>query len=124
MPDADRYSLGLRFTLAQPDARQRRIASEWLAKSETADNRFDESCFHALSRIATAVISRRGKLYGDKALLTDLAVTLVCNDYGSEVIGHAIEPFFQEAVSREGFRPLPPQAPHPSETGCAPAKIR
>ena len=25
MPDADRYSLGLRFTLAQPDARQRRV---------------------------------------------------------------------------------------------------
>jgi len=38
-----------------------------------------------------------------------MAVTLVGNDYGSEVIGHAIEPFFQEAVLREGFRPLPPQ---------------
>jgi hypothetical protein len=34
---------------------------------------------------------------------------LVCNDYGSEVIGDAIEPFFQEAVSREGYRLLPPQ---------------
>src|ERR1035441_10296141 len=41
--------------------------------------------------------------------LTDLAVTLVCNDYGSEVIGDAIGPFFQEAVLREGYRPLPPQ---------------
>jgi hypothetical protein len=42
-------------------------------------------------------------------LLTELAVTLVCNDYGSEVVGEAIDPFFQEAVSREGFQPLPPQ---------------
>jgi hypothetical protein len=93
----------------KPEARVRRIVSEWLAKSETAENRLDESCFHALSRIATAVITRRGRFYGDQALLTDLAVTLACNDYGSEVIGQAIEPFFQEAVAREGFRPLPPQ---------------
>ena len=92
-----------------PEVRERRIVSDWLAKLETADNRFDESCLHALSRIATAIIRRRGKLYGDTALLTDMAVTLVCNDYGSEIIGHAIEPFFQEAVLREGFRPLPPQ---------------
>jgi len=66
----------------------------WL-KSERRTTGFDESCFHALSRIATAIISRRAKLYSDTALLTDMAVTLVGNDYGSEVIGHAIEPFFQ-----------------------------
>jgi hypothetical protein len=54
-------------------------------------------------------MSRRGRLFGDNALLTELAVTLVCNEYGSEVIGDAIAPFFQEAVSRESYRPLPPQ---------------
>jgi hypothetical protein len=97
------------FSSEAPEARERRIFSEWQAKSETADNRLEESCFHALSRIAMAIISRRGKLYGDTALLTDMAVTLVCNDYGSEVIGQALDPFFQEAVLREGFRPLPPQ---------------
>jgi len=111
---------GLPFNLGKPkkppappaesaEARVRRIFSRWRKKSETADNRLDESCFQALSRIATAVISRRGRLFGDKELLAELAVTLVCNDYGSEVIGDAIEPFFQEAVAREGYRPLPPQ---------------
>jgi len=59
-----------------------------------------------LNRIATGVMSRRGRLFGDNALLTELAVTLVCNDYGSEVIGDAIVPFIQEAVAREGYRPL------------------
>ena len=44
-----------------------------------------------------------------KRVVAELAVTLVCNDYGSEVIGDAIEPYFQEAVAREGYRPLPPQ---------------
>ena len=91
------------------EERERRIISEWQKKSETADNRLDGSCFHALSQIATAVISRRGRLFGDQELLTALAVTLVCNDYGSEVIGDAIGQFFQEAITREGYRPLPPQ---------------
>ena len=89
--------------------RDRRIVSEWRKKSETADNRLDEACCDALNRVATAVMSRRGRLFGDNALLTELAVTLVCNEYGSEVIGDAIAPFFQEAVSRESYRPLPPQ---------------
>jgi hypothetical protein len=89
--------------------RDRRIVSEWRKKSETADNRLNEACFDALNRIATAVMSKHGRLFGDNTLLTELAVTLVCNDYGSEVIGEAIAPYIQEAVSREGYRPLPRQ---------------
>jgi hypothetical protein len=87
--------------------RDRRIISEWQKKSATADTRLDEACFDALNRIGTAVVSRRGRLFGDNALLTELAVTLVCNDYGSEVIGDAIVSYVQQAVSREGYRPLP-----------------
>ncbi|HET7383112.1 MAG TPA: hypothetical protein VFJ59_11090, partial [Pseudolabrys sp.] len=89
--------------------RDRRIVFEWRKKSETANNRLEEACFDALNRIATVVMSRHGRLFGDNALLTELAVTLVCNDYGSEVIGNAIVPFIQEAVSREGYRLLPRQ---------------
>jgi hypothetical protein len=89
--------------------RDRRIVSEWRRKSEMAVNRLDEACFDALNRIATAVMSKRGRLFGDNALLTELAVTLVCNEYGSEVIGDAIAPFVQEAVERESYRPLPRQ---------------
>jgi hypothetical protein len=33
----------------------------------------------------------------------------VCNDYGGEVVGDAIEPFIQDAVAREGYQPLPAQ---------------
>ncbi len=90
-------------------ARDRRIVAEWQKKSGKAGNRLEQACFDALGRVATAVISRRGRLFGDNALLTELTLTLVCNDYGSEVIGDAIVPYFQEAVAREGFHPLPPQ---------------
>ena len=96
----------------RPEARDRRIAAEWQKKAEAADERHEEACFSALSTVATAIISKRGRLYGDQKLLTEMAVTLVCNDYGSEVIGEAIQPFFQEAVAREGYRLLSPQA-HP-----------
>jgi hypothetical protein len=46
---------------------------------------------------------------GDNELLRELAVTLLCNDFGSEVIGEAILPFVQEAAACEGYRFLPRQ---------------
>src|SRR5262249_17904889 len=88
--------------------RERRILAEWSTKIEKAD-RLEAACLHALGRIATAIIAHQGRLPASKRLLTELAVTLVCNDYGSELIGEAIDPFFQEAVAREGLKPLPPQ---------------
>src|SRR5450830_416386 len=99
----------LRFPMETAAERDQRIVSGWRKKSEAANNRLDEACFDALNRIATAVMGRHGRLFGDNALLTELAVTLVCNDYGSEVIGDAIVPYIHEAVLREGYRPLPPQ---------------
>jgi hypothetical protein len=89
--------------------REQRLPAEWSSKAQQTNDPLEAACCHALSRIATAIIARRGRLPADKDLLTELAVTLVCNDYGSEVVGEAIEPFFQEAVSREGYQRLPPQ---------------
>jgi hypothetical protein len=93
-----------------PVDRDRRIISDWRKKSQSLGNRLDKACFSALTQIATGVMSRRGRLVGDHALLTELAVTLVCNDYGSEVIGDAIAPFVDEAIACEGYRALPRQA--------------
>src|SRR5262249_10826216 len=62
-----------------------------------------------LSRTATAILARRGRLPADKELMTELAATLVGNEYGSEMIGDAIEPFFQQAIAREKYHPLLPQ---------------
>jgi hypothetical protein len=92
------------------EQREQRIISEWSKKAKTAQARFDQSCFDALSWIATAITARRGRLFGNKELLTRLAATRVCNDYGSELIGDAIVPYFQEAVAREGYRLLAPKA--------------
>jgi hypothetical protein len=91
------------------EQRERRTILEWSNNAQAADNRLEQSCLHALSRIATAITARRGRLFADRELLTDLAVRLVCNDLGSEAIGEAIAPFIREAALREGYRPLSPQ---------------
>lgn len=92
--------------------RQRRVVSEWRMRADAADEPLDAACLGALHRIASGVMGRRGRLVGDNALLTELAVTQVCNDYGSEVIGEAIMPHVREAIAREGYRALPWQE-HP-----------
>jgi hypothetical protein len=92
------------------EQREQQIISEWSKKAETAETRLDRSCFAALSGIATAIMSRRGRLLRDQELLTKLAATRVCNDYGSELIGEAIVPYFLEAAAREGYRLLAPKS--------------
>ncbi len=91
------------------EARERAIVAQWRQKAEDADNRLAESCYAALARTATAIIAKRGRLLADPALITEIAVTLVGNDYGSEIIGLAIEPYFEEAVAHEGYKRLPAQ---------------
>ena len=93
-------------TIAERDLR---IASEWLNKAQKTHDRLEAGSFGALHRVATAVIGQHGRLLGDTALLEELAVTLLCNDFGSEAIGEAILPFVQQAVTSEDFRFLPRQ---------------
>jgi hypothetical protein len=88
---------------------EQRILLEWSRKAQHAHDRLSESCFRSLDRVATAVTARRGRLFADKELLADLALTLVCNDVGSEMIGDAIAEFVRAAAVHEGYRPLSPQ---------------
>ncbi len=89
--------------------RDQRIVSDWLEKSQDTNDRLQAACFAALHRVATAVVAHHGRLLGDKALLGELAVTLLSNNFGSETIGEAILPFVQEAVAAERYRFLPRQ---------------
>jgi hypothetical protein len=89
--------------------RELRTIAEWKRQAETLKSPLDEACFDVLHRIATGVLTRHGRLFGDVALLTEIAITLVCNAYGSEVIGESLAPFIKEAVNREGLRSLPSQ---------------
>jgi hypothetical protein len=96
-------------SLETPEERELRIVAEWGKQAEMPKSPLDEACFDALHKISRGILSRHGRLFGDIALLTELAITLVCNAYGSEAIGEAVAPFIKEAVTREGLRFLPPQ---------------
>jgi hypothetical protein len=96
-------------SLETPEERELRIVAEWGKQAEMPKSPLDEACFDALHKISRGILSRHGRLFGHIALLTELAITLVCNAYGSEAIGEAVAPFIKEAVSREGLRFLPPQ---------------
>jgi len=115
-PGRGRWMFGLAKPPQRPlppaesaEERERRVAAEWSTRAQRTDDRLEAACLHALSRVATAITARRGRLPASNDLLGELAVTLVCNDYGSEVIGEAIDPILQDAIAREGYRPLPPQ---------------
>ena len=89
--------------------RDQRLLSAWRRQSQQTDDRLQARCFAVLHRVASAVIGQHGRLVGDAALLAELAIALLCNDLGSEVIGEAILPFVEEAVASKGYRFLPRQ---------------
>jgi hypothetical protein len=91
------------------EQRERRVIGDWSEQAESEGGRLAQSCFRALSTIATAIVARRGRLFADHKVLGDLAVTLVCNDFGSEAIGDAMMPFIVQAAAREGYRLLSAQ---------------
>ena len=94
---------------AEPeDVRERRSIAAWAEKAHAGEDRLAQACFSALGRVATATLGRRGTLRGSRDLIAELAVTFVCNEHGSDVVGDAIEPLIREAVEREGLHALPP----------------
>jgi len=89
--------------------RELRVLGQWRHKAEAADDGLLRSMYGALARLANAIRARHGRLRGDRALLTSLAVEMICNEHGSEAIGQIIAPWIRRAAEREGYRLLPPQ---------------
>jgi len=106
---------GLRGRGARPlpretaEEREQRTLRDWVRGAQSADSRLARACLRALGTVATAIAARRGRLFADTALITDLALTLVCNDFASESIGEALAPFIRDAALREGYRMLSAQ---------------
>jgi hypothetical protein len=98
--------------LESAEERDLRIMTTWSKKGDAAESELERKTYQALVRMASAVGRKRGRLIGDARLLSALAMPAVCNEYGSEVIGSYIEPYFRRAASEEGYGLLPSQA-HP-----------
>jgi hypothetical protein len=82
----------------------------WRTKAQSIGGPFEQACYQALVTTADAIFTRRGRLPKDRKLMTSIALRLVCNDYGSLIIGEFLEPLFRFAVLQEGYRFLPAQS--------------
>ena len=91
------------------EEREWRILARWRDQADLEDDPLLQASHRMLLRIADAIRVRHGRLRGDRALLTALVTDLICNEYGSEMIGRMIEPLIRDAAAREGYRLLPAQ---------------
>ncbi len=96
--------------LEAAEERDMRIAANWSEKTRTAATELERRVYRALVQVASAVTRRHGRLIGGPELLSSIAIPLVCNEYGSELIGAHIEQYIHRAVSEEGYPLVPAQA--------------
>jgi len=91
------------------DQRDRRVLSRWSNLALSESDSLSQYTYQILAKITGAICAKQGQIRGDLELLTSLTTGLVCNNYGSALVGEAIEPFIKEAEEREGYRRLPKQ---------------
>ncbi|WP_375456883.1 hypothetical protein [uncultured Methylobacterium sp.] len=85
------------------EERARAHCAAWCARAAQGDDSLEIAASAAFQKVVSGIVRHRGKLVGDRALLVNLATTLAVNDEGSRRIGCLIEPWFSEAVAREGY---------------------
>jgi hypothetical protein len=68
-----------------------------------------EVACRALSRVMSALFSTQGCAWGGRELILSIANGIAGNEYCSDCIGAALEPFLLEGAIREGYRLLPRQ---------------
>ncbi len=74
-----------------------------------ADDPLHKACHRALARAVGGVLSHRGALMIDRGVLEDVAVNLVSNDFGSDLISDMVAPLFDKGVETLGLKRLPAQ---------------
>ena len=72
-------------------------------------DREGEALHLALTQVVDAVRARHGRVVGDAGLLSRLVADRVCNQLGSEDVGHLIEARIEAAIGAERLRRLPAQ---------------
>ena len=65
--------------------------------------------YRTLARVLSALFTVHGQAWGTRELIVSLASDMVCNAYGSDVIGRTIEPLLRRGAQQEGYGLLPRQ---------------
>ncbi len=62
-----------------------------------------------LARVMSALFATQGHAWGTRELIISMATDMACNEFGSDCIGRAIEPWLRRAAHAEGYTLLPRQ---------------
>ena len=92
-----------------PRQLERRVLENWQKKITTCDDPFEKACFEALYWTVSSIIKHRGGLIGNHSIIITISTNRLCNNYGSEQLGKAIEFCLARAVKEGGYRRLPAQ---------------
>jgi hypothetical protein len=65
--------------------------------------------YRTLARVLSALFTAHGHAWGTRDLIASLAGDMVCNAFGSDVVGRTIEPLLRRAAQQEGYGLLPRQ---------------
>ncbi|MFD0935044.1 hypothetical protein ACFQ12_07595, partial [Methylobacterium trifolii] len=110
----DRLGFGARPPAPPPplslEERAEKHLAAWCARAAAADDPAEIAAATALNSVVSALVRHRGALIRDPALIAGLATTLAVNAEGARRIGALIEPWFEEAVIREGYTRVGVQA--------------
>ena len=89
--------------------RDERILRDWTTRAHSSEDAVHRAALSSLTKVATAVRLRHGKILGRHTFLGLLATDLACNEYGGILIGSFLEPKICTIARKEGFRQLPAQ---------------
>jgi hypothetical protein len=83
--------------------------ARWREEASQTEDDLDGPLLASLVRVIEAVRAKHGRMWGDAALIGDIAAGLAMNAIGAARIGQRLDPIIGAAVDGEGYLRLPPQ---------------
>ncbi|MCP4492804.1 MAG: hypothetical protein GY820_36680 [Gammaproteobacteria bacterium] len=90
-----------------PSARDFRLIAEFREKGLNAADKKQAALYRSLYRVLGAIMNTRGFIGHDQSLLSEVVARHVCNNYGTALIGEAVEDIVNQAIDTEGYSRIP-----------------
>ena len=87
--------------------RQLRVIASFKERGLNTDDPLVAALYRSLYRVLGSIVSKRGYLGNDRAMLVDLIASHICSRYGSRMIGSQIDVWIRQAIEAEGYSLIP-----------------
>lgn len=91
------------------EEREMSALTRWQQQREICEDPLECACLEALVKSVGAIIGHRGRMLPDYDLVTRIVVNQVINSHGCTIVDSIIDSIWNEAIVKEGYRPLPTQ---------------